>query len=105
MDVCLNDNYSDNGLSAEKSAGKKTKFLNFNQKKENKEGAREETRGSARGCAHFAAEYTDVKPPRAHCAVATGAGPSFRAFDEVPDDAFQIIEQRSLLKCILTQKC
>jgi hypothetical protein len=78
---------------------------NINQKKENKEGAREETRGSARGCAHFAAEYTDVKPPRAHCAVATGAGPSFRAFDEVPDDAFQIIEQRSLLKCILTQKC
>ena len=36
MDACLNDNYSDNGLSAEKSNGKKTKFLNFNQKKENR---------------------------------------------------------------------
>lgn len=36
MDNCLNDNYSDNGLSAEKSNSKKTKFLNFNQKKENK---------------------------------------------------------------------
>ena len=37
MDACLNDNYSDNGLSAEKSNGKKPKFLNFNQKKENRQ--------------------------------------------------------------------